>query len=457
MLTLAKSSPRATGRRRAVAAACTLAALLAAPAAAQDTHYWSIQYGPVGQLVGGQLIGGVPDLSATFYNPGALSLRNESSYLLSTESVQLESIETSSGTAILDTSSSNFGSAPSLLAGALPRWLGENTALAWSFLTRQNLDLRIGSRISDPFAGTFAESAAESYSDQDISENWGGLTLSRPLSESVGLGGTLYGVYRGQRTRNELSAQGVDGARALAISSVTDFEYSHYRALAKLGLAWTGRKWNAGLSITTPSLSVMGSGKASYTAYVSGVDADGDGVADAPLLETTTREDLKSTYRSSWAVGAGASWRRKNTRYYASAEWFAPVDQFEALTLPDDSAAASRVSQKLQSVLNGGLGIEHEVSRNLSIYAAFNTDFSAASPESNVSVSDWDLYHVGGGVSFRFGENRFTLGALWAFGSQPRMPQALVPPSALPPSALDEPIDIAYSRVTFVLGFVFGQ
>ena len=55
-----------------------LSLLATAPrASAQDAQYWSIQYGPVGQLVGGQLIGGVSDLSATFYNPGALSLRSE--------------------------------------------------------------------------------------------------------------------------------------------------------------------------------------------------------------------------------------------------------------------------------------------------------------------------------------------------------------------------------------------
>jgi hypothetical protein len=459
MSIIAKSIPRAGSGGVPVAAALALAALLAVPAAAQDTHYWSIQYGPVGQLVGGQLIGGVPDLSATFYNPGALSLRNESSYLLSTESVQLESVSTSSDSRILDSSSSKFGSAPSLLAGALPRWLGEDTALAWSFLTRQKLDLRIGSRIIDPFAGTFAQSAAESYSDQEITESWGGLTLSHPLSESVGLGGTLYGVYRGQRTRNELSAQGVNGARGLAVSGVTDFDFGHYRALAKLGLAWTGRSWNAGFSVTTPSLGVMGTGKASYTAYVSGVDADGDAVTDPPILESVTAEDLESEYRSSWAVGAGASWRRKNTRFYASAEWFAPVDRFAVLTLPDNPQAAQRLSQKLESVLNGGLGVEHEVSRELSVYGAFSTDFSAAPhpSESSVSVSDWDLYHVGGGVSFRFGENRFTLGALWAFGSQPRTLQTPVPDDALPASALDETIDVEYSRVTFVLGFVFGQ
>jgi hypothetical protein len=150
-----------------------LSALGAASAApAQDTHYWSIQYGPVAQLVGGQVIGGVPDLSATFYNPGALALRNESTYLLSTESVQWETLTTQSDPSlqVLDTSSSNFGTAPSLLAGALPNWLGENTKLAWSFLTRQQLDVRLGQRVTDPL-GVGVRSVAESYLDVDAEEN----------------------------------------------------------------------------------------------------------------------------------------------------------------------------------------------------------------------------------------------------------------------------------------------
>ena len=193
-------------------------------ASAQDAQYWSIQYGPVGQLVGGQLIGGVSDLSATFYNPGALSLRNESSYLLSTESVQWEqlSVESDPMVQMLDTSSSRFGAAPSLLAGALPRWLGEDTRLAWSFLTRQKLDARLGQRLTDPLGPAYTISAAESYLDQEISENWAGLSFSRPVGQSVGIGGTWYGVYRGQRTRKELTAQGITtGGAAANVSGVS--------------------------------------------------------------------------------------------------------------------------------------------------------------------------------------------------------------------------------------------
>jgi hypothetical protein len=432
------------------------------PALAQDTHYWSIQYGPVGQLVGGQLIGGVNDLSATFYNPGALVLRNESSYLLSTEAFQWESLSTDSapGLGIFDASSSRFGAAPSLLAGVLPRWLGKDTHLAWSFLTRQKLDVRLGQRLTDPLPGSAVESAAEAYFDQDASEMWGGLTASRALSESVGVGLTWYGVYRGQRLRNELSLHAVgDGGRLLDASGVTDFDYDHYRTLAKLGVAWQTRVWKAGLSVTTPSLGVFGSGKAAHTLFVAGVDANQDGVPDPPTLATSTEEDLDSDYRSSWALGAGVSRLGGATRLYASVEWFAAVGRFTVIELPEDAAAPAGLTQELGSVLNAGIGIEHVLSDDVSVYGAFHTDFSASvgSARSNVAVSDWDLYHVSGGVSFRINDNRFTLGASWASGGKNRALDSAVPPETVPDAELASQVDIHYSKLTFLLGFVFGR
>jgi len=437
-------------------------ALAAVPAAAQDTHYWSIQYGPVAQLVGGQVIGGVPDLSATFYNPGALALRNESAYLLSTESVQWEKISSQAepGLQVLDTSSSRFGSAPSLLAGALPsRWLGENTALAWSFLTRQQLDVRLGQRLTDPL-GVGVHSAAESYLDVDAEEDWGGLTFARPLSPSLGIGATLYGVYRGQRTRRELTLSAVaPGGDALSAYGVTDAEFSHYAMLLKLGLAWQSPKWNAGLSITTPSLGLFGSGKAAYTVSTVGVDANGDGRPDPPILVTDEQEDLDSEYHSPWAVGVGASRHFGRTRVYASAEWYGAVDRFEVLAVPADTPGAVRLGQELRSVLNAGLGVEQSLSNDISVYGAFHTDFSASVGDAseNVSVSDWNLYHFSGGLSFRFKNNRFTLGAAWARGSKSRPVDSPIPPQDLPNLGLDRSVEIRYSKITILLGFVFGS
>jgi hypothetical protein len=446
-----------------VALLAALLALAAAPrAGAQDTHYWAIQYGPVGQLVGGQVIGGVPDLSATFYNPGALSLRNESSYLLSTESFQWEVVTTDAqpGLEVLDTSSSRLGAAPSLLAGVLPRWLGEDTRLAWSFLTRQKLEVRLGQRLTDPVPTPGVHSAAESYLDQRVEEDWGGLTISRPLSRTVGIGFTWYGVYRGQRTRSELSAQAVSSqGAALSLSGVSDVEYSHYRTLAKLGVAWRTEQWNAGVSVTTPSLGAFGSGKAAYTLSLAGTDANGDGGPDPPILQTSTLEGLDSDYRSPWAVGAGVSRRAGKTRFYASAEWYGSVDRFTVIAVPEGTPGATGLTQELRSVLNGGVGFEHVVSEDISVYGAFHTDFSASvgDIQENVAVSDWDLYHLSGGLSFRFRDNRFTLGASWALGSKDRPLESPIPPDDVPVAGLGQDISIRYSKVTFLLGFVFGS
>lgn len=448
--------------------ACLLAGLalaaLAAPTGAQDTHYWSIAYGPVGQLVGGQVIASSRDLSATFYNPGALAMEDKVSFLLSTESFQVEtvSLEPAPGLEILDASSSRFGAAPSLVAGVLPRWLGERTRLAWSFLTRQEFKTRVGRRLTDPIAFPGVSSAAESYFDQSVNESWGGLTVSHRLSERWGIGLTWYGVYRGQRSRNELSVlAAAESGAALSVVGVNEFDYYHARMLAKLGVAYDDRTLQLGLSVTTPGLGLFGGGTVGYTRSLSGVDANGDGVPDPPFLETRTQEGLPTDYRSAWALGAGASWRRGDTRFHLSAEWFAPVDRFTVLALPPEESGSTggvELTQQLEGVINAGLGVEHDFGNDVSLYGAFRTDFSASTgdPTVNVAISDWNLYHASAGVSFRIGDSRFTLGATGSVGSRTRPIATPLPPEDLPAAGLATPVDIRYRRLVFLLGFLFG-
>ena len=229
--------------------------------------------------------------------------------------------------------------------------------------------------------------------------------------------------------------------------------------LVKLGVAWQTEHWNSGVSLTTPSLGVLGSGKAAYTVAISGIDADGDGRIDPPELSTGTRDDLDSDFKSSWAIGAGVSRRVGGTRLYASAEWYAPVARFDVIELPEGAPGASTLTQELKSVLNGGIGFEHVLSSDMSFYGAFHTDYSASegSARSNVAISDWNLYHVSGGVSFRISQNRFTLGAAWATGGKDRALDTAIPPENVPGAGLDAVVDISYSKLTFLLGFVFGR
>ena len=68
------------------------AGALAAPVAAQDNHYWTAQFGNRARLLGGAVVGSATDMSAVYYNPGALALVEKPELLLSGTVFQYETL-----------------------------------------------------------------------------------------------------------------------------------------------------------------------------------------------------------------------------------------------------------------------------------------------------------------------------------------------------------------------------
>ncbi len=56
---------------------------------AQDSHYWTNQYGTEASLLGGLVVGSMHDLSSTFYNPGTLALTTDQILTISTDAFQI--------------------------------------------------------------------------------------------------------------------------------------------------------------------------------------------------------------------------------------------------------------------------------------------------------------------------------------------------------------------------------
>ncbi len=446
----------------------------AAPALAQDSQYWNIQYGPVGQLLGGQVVGGARDLSATFYNPGGLALGEKTDFLLSVQafSMRTTSIKPLAGGAFLDESQTDFDAFPGFVAFSFPRgWLGDRTQLAFSVLTRQQYNQRLDERFAGSEPARNGRYGLETLFDQRMSETWGGLTLSRRLSSRLGLGATLYGAYRGQRTRREQNLQVAypDGSGVAALV-VDDFDYHHWRMLAKIGLAWEGDATRLGLAVTTPSTGLFGSGKVGFTRSATGADLNGDGQPDS-LLRNGLDENLDSEYESSWAIAGGGAWRRGSLQLHVSGEWFAPVSQFAVLQGTTDTSLGGPVAltQDLRSVFNAGVAAEYWLggvtaqggpsSGGTALYGAFHTDLSASPDVSGTeaSTSNQNWYHVTGGTAFSLGSSRFSLGVEYSFGKKNRDVAWGALPAGVPILGEGHPVEIRTSRWVFVLGYLFGS
>ena len=461
-------------RRRAAGSVLAVLLGLATHAAAQDSQYWDIQYGPVGQLLGGQVVGSTRDLSATYYNPGGLALGEDPDFLLSVQAFKRQTLTTKpvGGGQFLNVSDTEWGTFPGFVAFAFPEsWLGERTRLAFSILTRQEANQRVDQRFTgiEPLGG--GRYGLETLFDQRMSEQWGGLTLSRRIGDRWGLGATLYGVYRGQRTRAEQNLQlAYPDGQGVSALVVDDFDYDHWRILGKLGLAWEGDTYRLGAAVTTPAAGLFGSGNLGFTRSATGVDMTGEGVPDT-LLANGLDEGVDSTYRSSWAFAGGGAWRRGSVQVHVSAEYFAPVDRYTVL--PGESLTPVgqpiALTQKFESVLNAGVGVEYwlggeSVDRGAKhggtvVYGAFATDHTA-SPDvvvAEASSSNQDHYQFTGGTAFSVGSSRFSLGISYTFGSRTRTLDLGGLPSQVPIIGDGQQVDVKFARWVFVLGYLFNH
>ena len=401
---------------------------------AQDMNYWNLKYGTRNDLLGGAVVGSFLDLGVTYYNPGALMMIEGSEALLSGQAFEYQSIRLESDLPIAqDLSSSMFDTSPTLFAGLFPsKWLPGQ--LAYSALTRQRLKARLTSRLiegdlsGDPVGrGGFS---AEALFEQDMSENWYGATWANKIRDHVGIGVSMYGVYRGQRTRVEASVSVVDTVDSgTTLIAIDEFDYKTFRFVWKVGLALDFSPLTVGVTVTTPSLAFLGSGSAYFNRSVNGVDLDGNDTPDA-FLVAEEQKDLSAYYKNPLSIAVGASHRWERYAIHVAAEWFNGVDKFDVLdttNLPRDFPGASlteRVTQELGSVFNIGAGVEYSFNENVDGFASFVTDNSAAVPGSDarVSVSNWDIYHLTTGAAIVIYGLDLTLGIEYAFGSAPHEP-----------------------------------
>jgi len=403
------------------------------------------------------VVGSLLDLSNTYYNPGAMSLMTDPSLLLGTSAFELLSL-TVSGETFPDRKLQTVTLRPLSSFFAMP--VGKSIAI--SYLNRFTANYSLNSRVAKmtdivPDLPGDEFLVGEINYLQRLDESWGGVTWSRKVKDNVGVGVSFYGTLRSQSMRSDNFAQAVNQSGAVGASRVVDYNYYSAGLVWKAGIAFDNAPLTWGVSMTTPTLHLFGSGKAFGTQSAFGVDLDGDGVPD-PYVIGLEEDGIPATYHSPVSIAAGAQYTWRQWSFYASAEWFNGVGTYQVMDLPpfvvstagDTLFLTSETSAR--AVFNGGVGLEYELSKNFKLYGSFITDYSAATgnPDDLFTTSDWNLFHVSMGSKFRVSKLSLILGLGSAFGNK----TFDIPPPEDIPQPL--PAESKYRSLKVIVGIQTG-
>ena len=439
--------------KRPYAPAAALLAILAGPtaAAAQDAHYWTYGYGPIGQLTEGALVGGVEDLSAVYYNPGALALVEEPRFVFGLTSIELAKIKAPDAAGQnLDFDSFIFDTVPAVVAGHIGENRGQANHFAFAFLSRHDTDWDLGYSNAQVSAASPDAVAGFGRVRERLVEYWVGGTWSHRVREGLSFGVSPFVAHRAQRSRRSLALEDLADGTSRAVFVVKENDYNHVRLLAKAGIAWRPGPWELGATVTTAGLRLYDTGKVVFNASVAGE-------ASAPVLSASTQRGLDATYHAPWSVAGGATWRGSRTAIHTTVEWFSAVDPYDILTPDPAPVAGSPTTVPLtfrgagQSIVNFGAGVERHLSDRFTLYGGAARNASTWRPESE-TLAAWDLIDVTAGVSLNRGRSRLALGLGYAWGTGD-LPQAVVPPDATGQVPTTE---ARFSRWTISLGASLG-
>jgi hypothetical protein len=427
---------------------------------AQENNYWNIQYGTRSTLLGGAVIGSVSDLSATFYNPGAIALFPDVKFILSAQVYQLDNYKIVDGAAEgKDLDYSSIVPSPNFVAFDLAfNFLGDDR-LAFSILTRQNADVEFSARVIDSLEVIESSPGKESFagginSEKKFNDVWGGITYSTKLSKVIGLGFTGYVSYRSHKASSITILQALQANGEIAsYSNINNYRYNNCRALLKAGIGFNLNPLTLGVTATTPSLNLFGTGSVGTHLFVSGIDTN--------RFESNFQEEVKSEFNSSWALGVGGAYRIGKTILHLSAEWYDAINRFNVLDTESYESQSSGeilmndLSHEAKSIINFGLGMDYFATDSLIFSLSVTTDFSASVDNTTTNLAPyagWDLIHIAGGSTFNVWKSELTVGVVYSFGSQTLENTINITPGD-DNNSVGRQSEFKYSQIKVLLGF----
>ena len=412
--------------------------------AAQDTHYWTQQFGTRSALMSGAVLGGANDNTMIYYNPGAMGFMENTSVSVNANAYRIQAItiENALGDRV-DFKSDQLGSVP-LLAGGMINLKNQKFKLGYGFMAPVDFDFKGIARldgnfdvINDTESPGQEELVAESGISTKVKELLivlgGGYRINDHWS--VGLS-NMFNV-RSQNYNRSLSAYvfpneplgGLAGGNLLE-----NIDFYNVRYYAKIGLAYRTGSWSGGLTFTTPSVNFFGNG----------TTASNIAIRDLLLVSSTERVSgvatdrqakLKTKYRSPLSVALGLNYQGDRNGFGVAMEYFGSVSSYSIMEPePGTFVRPASLAPELQSdlflntpvsarpVFNVALAYEYLIDQKWTYYLSARSDMSYFDKDVNdrggikTTISSWDIYHATTGVTLKNEKTSLSLGLLLSTG-----------------------------------------
>jgi len=242
---------------------------------AQDTHYWTSQFGTRGSVLGNAVMGGVYDLSAIYYNPGCFAKVDSSAISVSANVYQYDMLNMKDGAGLgLNLKSNQFTALPSMLAGSFqfknPKYKRHHFGYILIATAQTSINTNFRKDAMEDVIPDFNNPGKEEYIGQFalksiLSEQWAGGTYAYDINAHWGFGFTMFAAYRDQSVEKSFvsrvslpytSDYGLFVTPMVSYSDVQSASLSSIRGCSKLGLSYTSNQLDVGLTFNTPSISI---------------------------------------------------------------------------------------------------------------------------------------------------------------------------------------------------------
>ncbi len=416
---------------------------------AQDSHYWSQQFGTRSALLSGAVVGGIDDNSMIYYNPGVLGFLEEANISVNASLYEIQNVTVENALgAREDFSSSQLGSFPLLISGMLSG-ADRKLKIGYALLTPVNFSFKGTVRVEsfidlvdeNESSGT-EEFIADLNIDQRVTETMGALGMSHKINDRVSVGVSHFFIFRNfTYNSNQLIYLFLNNPETTLVST-TVIENSHYfnvRYQLKAGVAWrVNSRWSAGLTVTTPSLNLFGNGTMAANIAAQNISLNGSPRFD--LLASDRQEKLKTTYKSPFSVSAGVNYSGNKSKFGISMAYYSGIDPYDImkakpatfirpegefgeltsdqfLAIYTGANSVFNMAAGYEYLLNDGLSFALSVRNNMTYYKQIDQ------PGYNTNLTNWDIWHVMAGANIMKERSTLTVGITPSFGNNDRFVQ----------------------------------